>query len=425
MNFTALPNLIALAILVVVFWAISRKATSEHVQLWLIGWALVLLHFASQFPVFAENTWSRVAEAVSLGTLVLASIAFLISVSAMASDRRSRVLLATAIAVPTLAYTNGLTWGIGNANYYYFWIALGVLAPLAFFWRYNQHRHGHAAIAVVSSAVAAGIVGWGVARGNPELGITVMLAALNFVAAFLYWNHHNRTTAGVLTAVIGFALWGAVFPTALLLGILAPSAKVESEVWNIPKYLVAVGMILTLLEDQIERSTYLAYHDELTDLPNRRLLEDRLDRALAQAERSRGKVAVFVLDLDHFKEVNDNFGHRVGDIALREVVARLGSRIRACDTLARSGGDEFTVISQVDNVEGPRVLLSAMESALSDPIVVEGKQVRTGLSIGLALYPDDGSDPDQLRAAADRAMYAAKRASRHCDPVDAVPQPCF
>jgi diguanylate cyclase (GGDEF)-like protein len=196
-------------------------------------------------------------------------------------------------------------------------------------------------------------------------------------------------------------------------------------VWNIPKYLVAVGMILTLLEDQIERSTYLAYHDELTDLPNRRLLEDRLDLALAQAERSRGKVAVFVLDLDHFKEVNDNFGHRVGDIALREVVARLGSRIRACDTLARSGGDEFTVVSQVDNVEGPRVLLSAMESALSDPIVVEGKQVRTGLSIGLALYPDDGSDPDQLRAAADRAMYAAKRASRHCDPVDAVPQPCF
>jgi diguanylate cyclase (GGDEF)-like protein len=201
--------------------------------------------------------------------------------------------------------------------------------------------------------------------------------------------------------------------------------KVESEVWNIPKYLVAVGMILTLLEDQIERSTYLAYHDELTDLPNRRLLEDRLDQALAQANRAESKVGVFVLDLDRFKEVNDTFGHRVGDIALREVVARLGSRLRASDTLARSGGDEFTVVSQVDNAEGAQVLLSALESALCDPILVEGRQVRTGLSIGLALYPDDGSNPDQLHAAADRAMYAAKRASRPSDAVGAMPQTSF
>ncbi len=195
--------------------------------------------------------------------------------------------------------------------------------------------------------------------------------------------------------------------------------------WNIPKYLVAVGMILTLLEDQIERSTYLAYHDELTDLPNRRLLEDRLHQALAQANRAESKVGVFVLDLDHFKEVNDTFGHRVGDIALREVVARLGSRLRASDTLARSGGDEFTVVSQVDNAEGAQVLLLALESALCDPILVEGEQVRTGLSIGLALYPDDGSNPDQLHAAADRAMYAAKRASRPSDAVGAMPQTSF
>ena len=159
--------------------------------------------------------------------------------------------------------------------------------------------------------------------------------------------------------------------------------------------------------------------------PTQRLLEDRLEQALAQAKRTESKVGVFVLDLDHFKEVNDNFGHRVGDIALREVVARLASRIRACDTLARSGGDEFTVVSQVDNAQGAQVLLSALESALSDPIIVEGKQVRTGLSIGLALYPDDGSGPAQLRAAADRAMYMAKRASRQTDAVGVSPETSF
>ncbi|MGD0932072.1 MAG: GGDEF domain-containing protein [Candidatus Korobacteraceae bacterium] len=422
MNFTTLPNLIALAILVVVFWAISRKAVGEQVHLWLIGWALVLAHFAAQFTATASGLWGVVATSISLDSLILASVAFLISVSAIASNRQRKVYLAVAIAIPALAYTNGAILGNVHLSYYYVCAAIGLLAPLVLLWSYNQQGSLYAVGATVAAAAASGITVWGIARGMPELGITVILAALNFATAMLYWNHHKRVTAGVLTAVCGFVLWGAVFPAAVLLQVFASSVRVESEVWNIPKYLVAVGMILTLLEDQIERSTYLAYHDELTDLPNRRLLDDRLDQALAQASRTRSKVGVFVLDLDHFKEVNDTFGHRVGDFALREVVARLGSRIRASDTLARSGGDEFTIISQVENAEGARVLHSALESALSDPIVVEGRQVRTGLSIGLALYPDDGSGPDQLRAAADRAMYAAKRASRPAEAVGAVPQ---
>lgn len=424
MNFSTLPNLIALAILVVVFWAISRKAVGEQVHLWLIGWAMVLVHFAAQFAVTANGAWGLVAVTISLDSLILAGVAFLISVSLIASNRRRKLHLALAIAVPALAYSDGSIWGIGSQGFYYGWTAIGMLAPLLLLWRYKQPSSLYAS-GIVMAALAGGVTGWGVARGEPEIGIIVILAALNFTAALLYWNHHKRATAGVLTAVSGFVLWGAVFPTAALLQVFAPSAKVESEVWNIPKYLVAMGMILTLLENQIERSTYLAYHDELTDLPNRRLLEDRLDQALAQAKRTESKVGVFVLDLDHFKEVNDTFGHRVGDIALREVVARLGSRLRASDTLARSGGDEFTIVSQVDNGEGARVLLSALESALSDPILVEGEQVRTGLSIGLALYPDDGSNPDQLYAAADRAMYAAKRASRPSDAVGAAPQTSF
>jgi len=424
MNFSTLPNLIALAILVVVFWAISRKAVGEQVHLWLIGWVLVLVHFAAQFAAAAGGVWGLAALSINLDSLILAGVAFLISVSAIVSNRRSKLYLALAVAVPALAYSDGAIWGVSRQSFYYSWTAVGMLAPLLVLWRHKRQGNLYAA-GVVMAASAAGITGWGVARGAPEIGITVILAALNFTAAILYWNHHKRTTAGVLTAVSGFVLWGAVFPTAVLLQVFAPSVKVESEVWNIPKYLVAVGMILTLLEDQIERSTYLAYHDELTDLPNRRLLEDRLHQALAQANRTESKVGVFVLDLDHFKEVNDTFGHRVGDIALREVVARLGSRIRASDTLARSGGDEFTVVSQVENAEGAQVLLSALESALSDPILVEGEHVRTGLSIGLALYPDDGSNPDQLHAAADRAMYAAKRASRHSDAVGAMPRTSF
>ena len=424
MNFATLPNLVALAVLVAVFWAISRKATGEQVRLWLIGWALVLMHFAASFPAFSSAALSRLATAVSVDCLILAGVAFLISVSFDVSRSRSPwILLAIAIAVPAVAYTNALIWDIASPNYYYFLTVIGTLAPLLVFLRYHEHGKVYAAGSIVATVAAAVYMVWKIAHGEPELGVTLILAALNFSIAVLYWNHRRRVSAGVLTAVAGFALWGAVFPSALLMRILEPSIRVESEVWNIPKYLVAVGMILTLLEDQILKSTYLAYHDELTNLPNRRLLEDRLDRALAQVRRMGGKVAIFVLDLDHFKEVNDTFGHRVGDFALREVVARLSGRIRSSDTLARSGGDEFTIVSHVPSGEAAKALLSSLEAALLEPLVIESKEVRIGVSIGLALYPDAGSDADQLCAAADRAMYAAKKAGRTSEPAIAFRQP--
>ncbi|MGA7459005.1 MAG: GGDEF domain-containing protein [Candidatus Korobacteraceae bacterium] len=413
MNFAVLPNLVALAVLVAVFWAISRKATSQQVQLWLLGWILVLVHFAATVPVPTGEIWSRLTTILAVGSLILASTMFLISVASIAVNRRRQLELTIAVAVPALAYGSGVICGIDSPLYYYLLIALGTFAPLFLVWRYRRGDKLYlAGVALVGLLVAVVIAGQ-VAAGNPGLGIVSILATLNVATGLHYWRQHRRSTAGVLTTVCGFVLWGAVFPTAALLQLVAPSLKVDSEVWNIPKYLVAVGMILTLLEDQIQKSTFLAYHDELTDLPNRRLLQDRLDQSLAQAKRAGDKVAVFVLDLDRFKEVNDNFGHRVGDMTLQQVAARLGNRIRACDTLARSGGDEFTVVCQVSSEQSAAALLSALEAALSDPFVIEGKEVRTGLSIGLALYPDDGSDADQLCAAADRGMYVAKRSGRH------------
>jgi diguanylate cyclase (GGDEF)-like protein len=412
MNFAAIPNLVALAVLVAVFWAISRKATSQQIQLWLLGWFLVLVHFAATLPAPADGVWSRFTTALAVAALILASVTFLISVAAVAYSRQSQARLAIAIAIPALAYAGGAIWGVDNPKYYYFLIVFGTIGPLLLVWRYHRDAKPYAAGLTVVSLLVVSVMAREVAAGDPGLGIVCILASLNFATGVLYWKQHHRSSAGVLTAVGGFLLWGAVFPAGVLLQIMAPSVKVDSEVWNIPKYLVAVGMILTLLEDQIQKSTFLAHHDELTNLPNRRLLEDRLNQSLALAKRLNGKVGVFVLDLDRFKELNDNFGHRVGDMALQQVAARLGGRIRASDTLARSGGDEFTVVSQVSSAQAAGKLLSALESALSEPLVIEGKEVRTGLSIGLALFPDDGIDADQLCAAADRSMYVSKRRGR-------------
>jgi diguanylate cyclase len=424
MNFSVLPNLVALAILVAVFRAILRQGTTERLHLWLAGWILVLVHFAAQFLDTGQGTWSLVATAISLDALILAGVAFLISVSRIVgSDGRRQVLLASAIAIPTLAYTNAAIWGITAPSLYYSLIAIGLATTSLLFCRYYGRISLYAAGMLTGSFAVAAAVALSVAHGTPGWGINYILAGLNFVVALLYWRRYRRATAGILTTVGGFVLWGAVFPTGILLASFAPSAKIDSEVWNIPKYLVAVGMILTLLEEQIAKSEYLAYHDALTGLPNRRLLEDRLERALAQADRTGDNVAVLQLDLDHFKEVNDTFGHHVGDLALQEIVRRLASRMRASDTLARSGGDEFTVVSTVADTTGADVLVSDLESALSAPINIEGKLLQAGLSIGVAVYPKDGRNPDELHAAADEAMYVAKRAARGSGTIAALPQP--
>lgn len=166
------------------------------------------------------------------------------------------------------------------------------------------------------------------------------------------------------------------------------------------------------LQAALAKNEHLAFHDALTGIPNRRLLNDRLDQALARANRQHHKVAVLVLDLDNFKEVNDTFGHRVGDLVLQGVVKRVKARLRTSDTLARTGGDEFTLIADVADALGSRILVSALEEAFVLPFDVEGERVLTRASIGVALYPDHGRAADELRTAADNAMYVAKRSKK-------------
>ena len=166
------------------------------------------------------------------------------------------------------------------------------------------------------------------------------------------------------------------------------------------------------LQSALGENEYLAFHDALTGVPNRRLLEDRLEQALAGADRQHHKVAVLALDLDNFKDVNDMFGHRVGDLLLKGVVMRMQARLRASDTLARTGGDEFTVLANVADAPAAQVLALALERAFAPPFKVEDKLVTAGVSVGVALYPDDGHTADELRTAADKVMYVAKRCKR-------------
>jgi diguanylate cyclase (GGDEF)-like protein/PAS domain S-box-containing protein len=175
--------------------------------------------------------------------------------------------------------------------------------------------------------------------------------------------------------------------------------------------------ILSINRDITERRALeqtvreMAFHDPLTGLPNRKLLSDRLDLALAQARRNRRAMAVLFLDLDGFKTVNDGWGHAQGDALLRDVAGRLAGALRTADTVARIGGDEFTVLipelpQEEGAVEVSRKILRELERAFR----VGDTECAVSASIGIALYPRDGETADALLRSADAAMYQAKAA---------------
>jgi len=164
------------------------------------------------------------------------------------------------------------------------------------------------------------------------------------------------------------------------------------------------------MEDELEHQ---ALHDPLTSLPNRTLFFDRLHQAINSARRQGTQVAVVMLDLDGFKSVNDAYGHAAGDEVLKIVASRLSNGMRASDTAARIGGDEFAwILPRVASRRAVDRMIRKRLGAAQGHIAVDGDQVDVGVSAGIALYPDDGRDADSLIRHADAAMYGAKRSGR-------------
>ncbi len=190
--------------------------------------------------------------------------------------------------------------------------------------------------------------------------------------------------------------------------------KVEAELLvRAIRYAIERQRLLVEMEKAREFEQHLAYHDVLTNLPNRLLFYDRLAQALTHAKRYSGKLAVFFLDLDGFKELNDSRGHTVGDRLLQIVAQRLKSKLRESDTIARLGGDEFTIllkgINNADDVSRAAVKILEL---LSEPYLVNDYAVTMSCSIGVSVFPFDGEDAESLIKKADFAMYRAKKQSK-------------
>jgi diguanylate cyclase (GGDEF)-like protein/PAS domain S-box-containing protein len=167
--------------------------------------------------------------------------------------------------------------------------------------------------------------------------------------------------------------------------------------------------------DETVRAQLLAYHDALTQLPNRLLLNDRISQAIHSASRKQSQFAVVFLDLDYFKEINDTLGHEIGDLLLIEVAQRLNQTVRSCDTVSRLGGDEFVLLltDLSQGFEAEQIASKIVEQIIR-PYVINGHRIECSASLGLAFYPEHGNDAASLLRSADTAMYEAKRCGRNC-----------
>jgi diguanylate cyclase (GGDEF)-like protein len=211
-----------------------------------------------------------------------------------------------------------------------------------------------------------------------------------------YWKLVSYVPAALTTAFTD-KLFKTLFPFMTLFTLLLAVG-----VW----FLARANVKRARAENEIK---HMAHFDMLTELANRPLLQDRVQRLIAQAKRNKQSFALMFLDLDGFKAVNDTFGHEVGDSVLQVTAQRLQSCVREMDTAARVGGDEFVLlITEVNNPQDARQVAEKVIALLGQELLLQGQQVSIGASVGIALYPVDGDNMDALIVHADTAMYLAK-----------------
>lgn len=451
LDWSKLPDIGAVALLASAFAAVARQGKNPVSGLWLTGWIMIAIHFTAFLFTGIPGLTGLLCMFIGLSSLTWAGLLFMFASLPYRDQRSPRHMLAALLITNTL-YIGLLTFlpdpawpllpaaalyaaaplavAVLSSNYRFsigfrnrqrtassekiLWIEFRSTAPSKQGERSLFAHPLRLTILTLNTALAAFLITF---QMRPSNGATLALNAVLFTIYFGCCLHflyaYRRLTTGTLITTSGFLAWAAVFVVAPAISVLWPSIHLESEVWNLPKYVVAVGMILLLLEEQIEHNKHLALHDELTGLPNRRLFQDRLTCTLERARRTGSKAALLLIDLDHFKQVNDTVGHHIGDLALQCASRVFQTRVRRSDTVARTGGDEFSIILEepTSREDAERVAVSLMD-LLSEPLEVEGHLLRVGATVGIAVFPEDATTCEGLRIAADQHMYSRKYQSR-------------
>ena len=413
MDWTKFPDLIAVVLLAWAFASVVRHSHARVSGNWLNGWLLIVLHFSAYMFIPTPGMVGDVALVITETSLAWAGILFMKAALPYSQEVSSRWMLWVMLSGYTLYIAvivlHAPAWLLSVSAVL---LAAGPLAVTLSVARRFSHPLRWFTVILNSVLCVVLLLVQNRPANGPDLALSALLFTVYFGCGVHFWYIYPRATAGAFITIGGFFAWASVFAIAPFMSGYFPHTHVESEVWNLPKYVVAVGMILLMLEDQIAHNKHLALHDELTGLPNRRLFQDRLTNALERARRTSTQAALLVLDLDHFKQVNDTLGHHAGDLLLQHVGKLFEHRVRRSDTVARTGGDEFSVIleSPTSRAEAAHVGRSLLD-LLKEPMQLDDRAVPIGASLGVAIFPDDAQEMEALCIAADLRMYDNKRAN--------------
>ena len=406
MNIAFFPDLFSLAILIVILAMVRRRHSDARANAWLLGLSFTLLESIAHTFYAPQGIPDKVLHVIVLDCYVMAGLVFNWAAGDQRQARNKRLLYLSLNGLALLALTT--IYGL-NLRY------TAVYLPAVF---------AGGIVGVASSALlrrnwyyaalfACGWTALGVLTGQHDYRSAVYwsVGCLYAMAAINFERRLERRSTGKFAIVIGFSVWALFFFThPWVLAHYEGREEIASHVWNMQKTLISIGMILIMLEEQVSNNEWLALHDELTGLPNRRLFAARLTTAVARAERTATSLALVVLDLNDFKHINDSLGHVAGDQVLREVSSVLRKSIRATDTVARLGGDEFIiVVTDMPDANAVERFTDSLRSAIERPITIHEKPLAVGASFGFAMYPNDAKDATKLLRLADQRMYFLKK----------------
>jgi diguanylate cyclase len=415
MNFLLLPDLAAMAMLLSILYFLRMRHPREAVDLWLIGLLFIFFEAIVHAAYPAPGPWRTAAHVVALNFFLVAGAIFLWASGRDIFPRKTalRYLLVNSLPVSALLTVYGLN--IRDPRIYHavagFGLLLGIVSAFAIPRTWRLGRGWWILLVQLCTWIPVGLFA---SADSFRDAAYFLLFVLYFSTAVVFQIGLPRESLGKVAIVVGFVIWSFVFLFHSWVTNHPGYDAIADEIWNLQKFLVTIGMLLVLLEQQVSTNEWYAFHDHLTGLPNQRLFEDRLSAAIQQSQINNTRTALLMVDLDGFKLINDTHGHDVGDELLRHIAHNLRSAIRLPDTLARLGGDEFMIIATDLPSDQPADLIARTSAtrishALHKAVNINGNALNVTGSIGVAVYPDDTTDGVLLRRLADQRMYEQKR----------------
>jgi diguanylate cyclase len=417
MNLLSLPDIAGMLVLMGVLDRLRNRHQDERVDGWLLGLTYILVEMIATAIRHHSGGGSGllpvVAHVVALDSYLLAAVTFGWAARRDLLAGNMHVKHFVLPAIPMLVLTTVFGMDVRSRTPYLAIISASLasgLIHLLFFARLRSRSRRlliliHLTLWLPMLCLAViGQMRWTVYWG---------LACLYLLVAFSFRRRMRPGCIGPWVIMISFAIWAMCFLVNPLTQAHPYVDSVIEQVWNIQKFFVVIGMLLVLLEDETQRRKNEAMHDPLTGLPNRRLFDDRLTLALERSRRSGLSSAVFAIDLNGFKGINDRYGHQMGDLLLTRVAEQLKCKVRGTDTIARCGGDEFFVIvNDLARPESCRRIAETLRAAIDAvdvPELVGPENFRLSGSIGYAVYPGDAEDGQTLYQLADLRMYEDKQ----------------